>query len=352
MAWSIYVRVLLGTFWGLVALAASLVAIANPYGNLWFSPLRHVIMDDNQRFQYPSVIRSGRYDSMVVGTSTARLLEPAELERRFGGRFANLALNSGTAWEQMRLTRLFAETIPRRGMLVLAIDHVWCDEEADVQRITRRGFPEWMFDADPWNDLVYMLNVRTVEIAGRRIGHALGLVRERWPHNGYEVFVPPESEYDLSRAREHIWGKGGVPRPLATSGEGLRAELASTPPQRFRFPALNWLDQLLEPGHGWQRIVILMPPTHVAGVPGPGHPGHARELACKAAISDIARRRGVPLVDFRIPSPITTQDSNYWDALHYRVPVATRIVSGLARALATGADDPAGDWVVRFMPSR
>jgi len=41
-------------------------------------------------------VRSGRYDSAVVGTSTVRLLDPQRLGALFGARFANLGLNAGT----------------------------------------------------------------------------------------------------------------------------------------------------------------------------------------------------------------------------------------------------------------
>ncbi|MBE7247285.1 MAG: hypothetical protein INR63_20275, partial [Actinomycetospora chiangmaiensis] len=45
-------------------------------------------------------------------------------------------------------------------------------------------------------------------------------------------------------------------------------------------------------------------------------------------------------------SPLTSTDSHYWDALHYRLPVAARIVADLKVAVAPGADDPGGDYRV------
>ncbi len=49
------------------------------------------------------------------GTSTARLLDPQELDRAFGGRFANLAMNAATPWEQTQLARLFLTRAPARA---------------------------------------------------------------------------------------------------------------------------------------------------------------------------------------------------------------------------------------------
>ena len=85
-------------------------------------------------------------------------------------------------------------------------------------------------------------------------------------------------------------------------------------------------------------------PAHVAGQLQPGSKEAAREAECKARMADIATRRGAHLVDFKIASSITREDSHYWDPLHYRLPIAQRIVEGIAKAVATGKDDPGGDW--------
>ncbi len=336
--WSRHLKILIGTLAALIVLAAAVIFTANPYGNLRLSPMRHVLMDDNQRFQYPAVIRSSRYDSLVIGTSTSRLLKPSELEQLFGGRFANLALNSGMPWEQWQIARLFAREVAKPRTIVIGLDHVWCAYDADTRRITSRGFPEWMFDADPWNDPLYMLNVRALEISGRRIWHALGRVKERWPHDGYEVFVPPERDYDLKRARAYIHAAVEAPEV---------AERAVPPELRppYGFPALEWLEDILA-SRRFERVVLLLTPIHVAAMPRAGGRAHAREQACRSAMAAIARRHGTLIADFRIPSPITREDSHYWDPLHYRVPIATRIVDGLGKAIATSADDPGGDWRV------
>jgi len=61
-----------------------------------------------------------------------------------------------------------------------------------------------------------------------------------------------------------------------------------------------------------------------------------------------------------IPSPITLNDSNYWDPRHYRVGIADRIARGLAAAAAgdVSADyrilstpDPAGHPLSEALPA-
>ena len=57
----------------------------NPYGHLpWHAFGAHAIMDINQRFQYPAIIRSGDFNSVVIGTSTSRLLDPDRLDAKLG----------------------------------------------------------------------------------------------------------------------------------------------------------------------------------------------------------------------------------------------------------------------------
>jgi hypothetical protein len=48
-------------------------------------------------------------------------------------------------------------------------------------------------------------------------------------------------------------------------------------------------------------------------------------------------------VDFMIPSPITREETNYWDPLHFRVSVAERLERDLWQA-AERKPSPAQDY--------
>ncbi len=350
-SWRRYWRVLIGVIGAELIVTALLILVGNPYGNLPHVLFRsHVIMDTNQRYQYPSIVRSGRFDSIVIGTSTSRLLRPAALEELFGGHFANLAMDAATAWEQYRLAQFFLAQTPHPRTLLVGLDHVWCDADADKARVTKRGFPEWMFDRNPWNDLLWMLNKRSAEIAGRRIGTALGLNHARIPFDGYEVFTPPESKYDLAKVERELYGVDGtVPAQELASPASYEASVAER--AAWRFPALEWLADLLAHSSQWPRIVLVFTPPHVTALPQAGSPGAARESECKARVVRLAKNRGIAVVDFRIPSPITREARNYWDKLHYRVGIAERLVADIGRALGEGGDDPAGDWKLLAGPA-
>jgi hypothetical protein len=92
------------------------------------------------------------------------------------------------------------------------------------------------------------------------------------------------------------------------------------------------------------RVVLVFMPAHIAALPIPGSEAAAKESECKARIAALAHRHGAsPVIDFRIRSEITSNDTNYWDKLHYRLAIADRLVRGIRRALATGMEDPNGD---------
>ncbi len=337
--WRRFVLTAICGFAGIIVLLSAFILLMNPYGNLPRILFQeHVISDINQRFQYPALIRSGRYDSIVIGASDSRLLNPKALERVFGGRFANLAMNAGLAYEQYRITDLFIREVEHRRTLLVGVDHVWCDEDADTTRTTFRGFPEWMYDDDWRNDLRYMLNAKAVEISGRRFRHALGF-REARLVDGYEVFTPSESAYDPVKVKLKLWGTKGPGRkraevpPYAASA----AERAG-----WQYPALVWLDEIATRFGG--RVVFVYVPAHIAAHPASGSAKAARREECKARIAAIARRHEAPFIDPDIHSEITANDANWWDRLHHRLPIADRIVNDIEKALATGKDDPKGDW--------
>ena len=157
------------------------------------------------------------------------------------------------------------------------------------------------------------------------------------------MFTPPEASYDLARAQQHIWqGRPphqrpqSLPRPLTQSE---RAQLA--------FPALAWLDAVLARLPASSRSILAFMPVHVAAQPWPDTAGASIEAECKDRIDVIARQRGATVIDWRIASPVTREDSNYWDPLHYRLPIAQRVARELVEAAVHGRASEAGSYVIR-----
>ncbi len=281
------------------------ILLVDPYGVVPFSlPLERRIVGINQRYMYPQIVRSKRFDSLILGSSTSRLLDPERLDRPFHARFANLAMDSATAWEQQTMLDLFLRDVGPPKVLIVGLDAVWCYQDADRHRITFRGFPDWLYDDNPWNDYLYMFNAGALQIAVRLAGYQLGLYRERIRPDGYNVFLPPDSQYDAGTRSPPRSAKR---RRCRTRHRAL--PLSADERSRLSFPALGWLDASLARLPADSRKILAFMPVNVAAQPTPGTHEADVEAECKARIVAIGRDRGASVIDWRIPSPLTRDDS-------------------------------------------
>jgi hypothetical protein len=325
----------------LTALLFGFIAVLDPYGaRVQAGQPARPLMDLNQRFMYPQVVRSGAFDSAVFGTSTLRLLDPAILSQGLSARFANLGMNAATPWEQVQIAGLFARQVAAPKFVIWGIDQTWCETDAtsEARRLTPRPFPPWLYDDSAWNDWPKQLNFTTLEIALRLAAHRLGLQPQRLRGDGYEVFTPPEGTYDLARARFHLYRSyGGHAPDLAPQSP---VEVAADERAAWRFPALAWLERGLAAFPATTRRLIVLPPVHAGALPRQGSVGWQRFQACKAEIAAIAGRQQAVIADYAHPSVLTSEDSNYWDPAHYRLPIARRIEAELI-ALGRGETAPA-----------
>jgi hypothetical protein len=325
----------------LTALLLGFILALDPYGTrVQAGQPARPLMDLNQRFMYPQIIKSGAFDSAVFGTSTLRLLDPEILSKGLSARFANLGMNAATPWEQSQLAGLFAHRVAAPKLVIWGVDQTWCEADAtdEARRLTPRPFPPWLYDDNAWNDWAKQLNFTTLEIALRLAAHRLGLQPQRLRGDGYEVFTPPEATYDLARARFHLYrGSGGHAPDL--SPQSPPAAVPAAEQASWRFPALAWLEQGLAAFPATTRRLIVLPPVHAGAMPREGSAAWQRFAACKAEIRAIAARQKAVVADYAHPSMLTREDTNYWDPAHYRLPIARRIEADLI-ALGRGEAPP------------
>lgn len=348
-AWKRWSTSFLAAAAGLVLLLFGFIAIMDPFGSrVAAGQAARPLMDLNQRFMYPQLVRSGAFDAAVLGTSTMRLLDPAILSQGLDARFVNLAMNAATPWEQVQMAELFARKTAAPKLLIWGIDTTWCEADATdpAKRLTPRPFPPWLYDDSGWNDYPELINLTTLEIAVRLAAHRLGLMPERIRGDGYEVFTPPEALYDLARARFHLFRNHGGTAPDLTP---LVPPAMPTPAERagWRFPALAWLDAALATLPGGTPKLLVLPPVHLTALPREGSHGWQRYMACKAELGRLAARHGAVVADYAHRSPVTREDSNYWDPLHFRLPIARRVEADLI-AVARGSV-PVDDDAVRVL---
>jgi hypothetical protein len=301
------------------------VVLVDPFDTLPLSPpADRPPVSTNARFAFPGLARSGRFDAAIFGTSTSRLLRPAALDPLFGARFANLAMNDATPYEQRRLMGVFIAAHPDAKAFVLGLDVRWCTTGAPDVKYTPRPFPEWMYEHgnwfDRWRGYGEMFNTYAVQEAGQQFGVLLGIKAPSYGRDGYTSFVPPDSEYDRARVAEHM--RGTVPDDPPGTRDGI--------PATWRFPELDALrGQLAALPRPTARILFFVPNNHRLQAPDSG-PVAAVWAECKRRAA--ALLPGTLVVDFMIPSPITLDDDNYWDPRHYRIAIADRLARDLASA--------------------
>jgi hypothetical protein len=330
--WRDFTRWCLGTAAGVLGACWLFVAMVDPHDHLVVRvPAERAPINPNQRFSYPAIARSPRFDSAVIGTSTVRMLNPERLDRLLDARFANLSMNSATAYEQWRVLDLFLRHHPHPAYLLIGIDAPWCALEGRVERYTFREFPEWLYDDNPWNDYLHLLSGQSLEQAARQVQRWAGVREPRYGRDGYRNFLPPEAEYDLTRARELIYGSGGVRErePPANPVTVPRAER-----EGWTMPALGLLERALARIPGDTGVALLFVPYHVFRQPVTGTHDAVRWDECRRRIVALAAARpGTRVIDFMIPSPITREDRHYWDPLHFDTATAARIERSVARAV-------------------
>ena len=295
------------------------MALVDPWGVLPLSPrLPRVPITSNARFSMPALARSAQFDSAVVGSSSSRLLRPELLNTLVGGHFVNLAMNAATAWEQSQILAVFTRAHPDARTVLIGLDTAWCNEAP--QRLTPRPFPAWMYGGSAWRGYAEIANLFAAQEALKEFAVLIGVKRPPYGADGYTSFVPDESTYDPARA-DAAFVRWGQPGDLAAVGRAhvlpalamLRTDLAALPAAT-------------------QKLVFFAP----ASIEQQGAPGsdYAEMLAaCKQQVTAIARAvPGTKVIDFLIPSPITTNRASYWDPVHYRIPIATRLIQDLAAA--------------------
>ena len=331
MAWRRYWTLVLGVAVGLAVALYALVLVVDPFDTVWFSPpFDREPISTNARYSFPALARNHGFDSAMFGTSSTRLLDPEILDAALDASFVNLSMNSATAYEQSQLFSIFVRHHPTPKYTIFGIDWpVWCNNQAE--QFTERPFPPWMYDDDRWNDLLHLFNAFTFEQMGRQFGQLVGLRATKYGRNGYTRFVPPNSEYDLARARQHIYGNN--PPEIKPA---VLPPVAPTPAQRatWKYQTHRLMAQMVDSLPEETIKILLFPPYHQVMLPIPGSLDDAWLEDCKAQMgATLTGKANSHVVDFTIRSDITMWDENYWDRQHYTVGIASKIPRFISEAI-------------------
>ena len=330
-AWRRFFRLFAGSAAAAVAALFVFVAVIDPWGVLPASPtLARVPVTTSSRYAFPMLARASRFDSVVVGTSTSRLLRPAALDRAFGARFVNLSIDAATAYEETRLLGAFLQAHSRAKFVVIGLDMRWCDPTPQP-KYTHYPFPEWMYDRDRWPGYLRLLNLYAVQESGSQLAAMAGWKPARHGDDGYSAFKLPSGSGDPARVAARIAAAG-----FAAGEPG--------DPSTFRFTTLWRLRRALAAIPPGTRKLLFFVPYYLDYQQPQGGPTASYWAGCKRRVARMAAADAdAEVVDFMIASPITRDEANYYDAIHFRPTVADRIADDLAQA-ARGRPSSIGDY--------
>lgn len=328
-SWYRFLRAALLAGVAALTLLLVLIVVVDPHDHLVLSPpLKRAPVNTNQRYSYTAIARNPVFDSVVLGTSSIRLLRPEKLDPLFDASFANLAMNAATPYEQSRILELFLRHHRAPGAVIIGLDITWCQGGENASRYTFREFPEWLYDENPWNDFLHLLNPVTLEQTGRQIRYLLGQSGPRYGLDGFENFLEANHSYDAERALELLYGpEGRRPKPQPVR----QPPHAQARRDAMLFPAFPWLEKILAGLPTTTSKVMVFVPTHYFSQEAAGTGKALRWDECKHRVTELAERfHSSHVLDFRIDSAITREDNNYWDPDHYDLRIGDRLAELIA----------------------
>ena len=302
--WQRFIGFFAATVLAALTISAAAIALIDP---LAVSPLR-IVSDEflpqtNRRYLVPAIVRSGRYDGFLVGTSTVHSLDPLRVADRLGGTFANLALHGATLHEQAQVVRLIGRR-PTVRSIFWGLDSEWCRSAPADRYNPATEFPEWLYDENRWNDVLYSFNLGALNLVLRKVGRLLRPRAKTIRPDGFQHLLPPDTTFDIAKAQKSIYG-GAPPRKLLP--------MQSLPPKATAaldapFPGVAILDDALATIPATTRVILVLMPRHASALPPPGSSEDAVLQTCKAAIAASAERRGDWVIDTMWHSAWTVDD--------------------------------------------
>jgi len=336
-AWRRFWRIAIASIAAPAVALFAFVAIVDPWAAFPLSPpLPRHPASSQARYALPMLARSPRFDSAIIGTSTARLIRPAALDALLDARFVTLAFDAATADEQAHMLALFLRAHPRARYVMIGMDIRWCDPGPEQTRFPGYEFPEWLYAPTRWSGYRSALTLFAIRESWAQLEAMLGLKPPPRAPDGYSAFAGAETAWNLPRALAHIAEDGIMPGP-----PDPQAPPASWP--TVTLPRLSGMLATMPPATG----ALLFFPPFAQSYQGPPSGSARRYWAeCKRRVSALARARpGTAVADFLIDSAFTRDPANYYDGMHYRTTVADRLAGSLALAFR-GVASPGGDDVI------
>jgi hypothetical protein len=344
--WQRFLRAFAITAAAALALSLTAILLVDPLG---VSPIAVVAPKSgyalkDRRFLAQQLIRSGQFDSFLVGSSTIHSIDPHWAEEAFGGEFANLAIHGVTPHELTRVLDMIGKSTPRLRTVVLGLDAArWCSATAPARYHPQAVFPESLYDGDRFDDFAALLNLKVLDASLKQLAVDLKIEAPQTEADGYR------NELDDARWKPFKPGRDTcqlacdeAPASTIGGGDGTRSGKSG----QHHFPALRLLEQALSSLPADTKLIVVLMPPYASKLPDTAGQ-HADLDLCKRRIAALASDSHGYAIDFDIASPWTLNAKNYWDANHFRTAIAKAFIRRIEEAMERRRD--AEDGVYRYL---
>jgi len=266
-------------------------AVADRHGgSVWIIPIAPHLdrrsVSSNRNFSVAGLARKRDYDSALVGSSIVNEFRPDDLNAAIGGRFVNLAIWGGNAWQQSLAAEAFSRNHPDARTMLVGLDTFGASEEGTPNPSAAQFRPR-MYDSSALRALPALFGTVALSATWEELDYLSGRAQSRVGPDGYESYLPPVDQFVPSQVRNRIYGDpAGKPVP-ELDPEQIREQISI-----MKLPNMVYLDDIGRQLPPSTKLVLYFSPyhTYVQHSNGPGFA--AMFEACKRAT-----------VEFRAPAP-------------------------------------------------
>ena len=329
--WKTYWKGFVGLSLLLCLLIYSAFYLIDPYDCYPFSiKAERAPVSSDARYFHTMLARSDRFDSAIIGTSTARQLRPEQLNALFQSEFVNLSFNAASAFEQSKILALFVRHHQEIKTIIWGLDFVWYKTRANYTKFARpdEDFPEWLYGPERWKGPM-SFNLKNFEHSKDQLLFMLGLKQFKFGSDGYTNYMKRSMTLDEKRLK--IYGsitpkeKKAVIPPVVLPAQKLKA---------LSFPAEDMLKKGLDSLPPDTQKILFFPPYHIYRQPAEGSREAAVINEFKNRVTRLVEQyQNIHLLDFMFRSDMTTNDALYQDKIHTSVEGGTELAMRIHKSV-------------------
>lgn len=150
----------LGGTLGILAIVAAVTIVVDPFLH-YHEPLSGFSYPlQDERYQNDGMLRHFSYDVVITGTSMTQNFKPSEFDALWGTKALKIAFSGAGYKEVDETVRRALERNDSIRYVLRSLDGTVLNQPADYEAY--EGYPEYLFDDNPFNDVQYLLNKEVV----------------------------------------------------------------------------------------------------------------------------------------------------------------------------------------------